>query len=267
MDKHFIKVENLAVDYQTRQGTLRALDNINFSVAEGEFLTLVGPSGCGKSTLLRVLAGFVPISAGSVMVKSEPIVGPHYSRGVVFQQANLYPWFTAQGNVEFGLKARKIAQQEREQMAESMLKLVGLWDFRDAFPYELSGGMQQRVSIARSLANHPEILLMDEPFSALDEFTRTQLQEEIKAIWQKQNQTIVFVTHNVDEALYLSSTIIVMASKPGRITEIVKPTFNQHESALTAREVRSLPEFLDKRNHLINLIEDAHVAAFGNERQ
>lgn len=257
--QHLLEANNIALDYQTAAGPLRALEGIDFTVEEGEFVTLVGPSGCGKSTLLRIIAGFIFPTEGQMLVKNEVVREPHFSRGVVFQQANLYPWLTAQGNVEFGLRARGIARSEREETSKEMLELVGLYDFRDRYPYELSGGMQQRISIARSLANHPAILLMDEPFSALDEFTRRQLQEELLSIWRKSKQTIVFITHNVGEAIYLSTTVFVMAAGPGRIIEQIKPPFSTMDADKPASEVRRETEFIQLQQQIIAHIEDAQI--------
>ena len=255
-----LQARQLALDYQTASGTLRALEGINLSVEEGEFVTLVGPSGCGKSTLLRIMAGFIFPTEGDMLVQGQPVTGPHHSRGVVFQQANLYPWLTARGNVEFGLKARGIRKAEREATSRAMLELVGLWESRDRYPYELSGGMQQRISIARSLANRPEILLMDEPFSALDEFTRRQLQDELKKIWETSKQTIVFITHNVAEAIYLSTTVLVMAAGPGRIIECIHPPFSTRDANKSASEVQQDIEFIQLQNRIIHHIENAQTA-------
>ena len=256
---HLLEARNLALDYPTAAGPLRALEGISFSVKEGEFTTLVGPSGCGKSTLLRIIAGFIHPTEGEMLVQGEPITGPHHTRGVVFQQANLYPWLSARSNVEFGLKARDVPKAEREATSKAMLELVGLWEVRDRFPYELSGGMQQRISIARSLANRPAILLMDEPFSALDEFTRRQLQDELKAIWRKSKQTVVFITHNVAEAIYLSTTVLVMASGPGRIVERVTPPFSTRDALKSAREVQPELEFIQLQNRIVGHIESTQL--------
>jgi len=260
---HLLEAHSLTLDYQTAAGPLRALEGIDFSVEEGEFVTLVGPSGCGKSTLLRIIAGFIFPTEGEMLVRGERVTRPHHSRGVVFQQANLYPWLSARGNVEFGLKARGIPRGEREATSKEMLELVGLWDARNRFPYELSGGMQQRISIARSLANRPAILLMDEPFSALDEFTRRQLQDELKTIWQKSKQTVVFITHNVAEALYLSTTVLVMASEPGRIVERITPPFSLRNATRSARDAQQEAEFVRLQNHIFRHIEDAQRCALG----
>lgn len=250
-----LEARDIGLVYQTATGPLRALEDINFSVGEGEFVTLVGPSGCGKSTLLRIVAGFISPTEGEMLVAGDRIRKPHHSRGVVFQQANLYPWLSARGNVEFGLKARGVPKLERQATSKEMLELVGLWDARDRYPYELSGGMQQRISIARALANRPAILLMDEPFSALDEFTRRQLQNELKTIWQKSKQTIVFITHNVAEAIYLSTTVLVMASKPGRIVERISSFFSTQNAAMSASEVQQEEEFIRLQNRIFRHIE------------
>lgn len=256
---HLLKARDIGLVYPTATGPLRALEGINFSVEQGEFITLVGPSGCGKSTLLRIIAGFIFPTEGEMLVEGERIMKPHHSRGVVFQQANLYPWLNARDNVEFGLKARGVPKAERQATSKAMLNLVSLWDSRDRFPYELSGGMQQRISIARALANRPAILLMDEPFSALDEFTRRQLQNQLKMIWQKSKQTVVFITHNVAEAIYLSTTVLVMASEPGRIVDRISSPFSTQNSAMPASEVQQETEFIRLQNRIIQHIEGAQT--------
>lgn len=254
-----LTAQGLALDYPTSTGVLRALEGVDVRVDEGAFVTLVGPSGCGKSTLLRIMAGFVFPSQGTMTVRGEPIRGPHYSRGVVFQHANLYPWLNAQGNVEFGLRARGVPKAERQERARAMLELVGLEDARTRFPYELSGGMQQRVAIARVLANRPDILLMDEPFSALDEFTRRQLQTELKKIWQRSGQTVVFITHDVSEALYLSTSVFVIAPHSGRILERIEPPFATRDADKPASEVYRQTDFITMQQRILEHIEGAQV--------
>ena len=200
----------------TRQDTL-ALSDINLSIRAGEFVCLLGPSGCGKSTLLNVIAGFEQPTAGEMLVAGKAVKGPGRDRIVVFQEAALFPWLNVRSNVEFGLKLAGVPRGERRKRAQQYLALVGLEAFERAFVHELSGGMKQRVQLARSLAVEPEILLMDEPFAALDARTRDILQEELQVIWQRTGKTIVFVTHNVREAVLLADRVIVMSPSPGRI--------------------------------------------------
>lgn len=209
--------------YEAASGSVKALDNINFEIPEGKFVGVVGPSGCGKSSLLLMLAGLLRPSQGRIMVRGSDLLGPRPTDvGVVFQEASLLPWKTAIENVEFPLKLRGVAQGERRDRAEELLALVGLSDFRDRLPHELSGGMKQRVSIARGFSQDPKILLMDEPFAALDEQTRLTLGDELLRIWTKRKKTVIFVTHSLTEAVYLCDEVVVMSHRPGRIIDRVE---------------------------------------------
>ena len=212
-----LEVRGVSKRFDTSRHDTLALSDINLSVRPGEFVCLLGPSGCGKSTLLNVIAGFEMPTAGEMLVGGKAIKGPGRDRVVVFQEAALFPWLNVRSNVEFGLKLAGVGRQERRERAEQYLKLVGLEKFGRAYIHELSGGMKQRVQLARSLAVDPEILLMDEPFAALDAQTRDSLQEELQLIWQRTGKTIVFVTHNVREAVLLADRVIVMSPSPGRI--------------------------------------------------
>jgi NitT/TauT family transport system ATP-binding protein len=205
--------------YGSERGNTTALGNVSVTIRPGEFVCVLGPSGCGKTTLLNILAGFVAPSRGAVRIAGEPIAGPSSERGVVFQDYSLFPWLTAQANVEFGLRMAGRPPRERRLAAQALLELVGLPDAGTKYPFELSGGMKQRVAIARALATRPALLLMDEPFAALDAMTRSALQVRLIEIQQQQAQTILFVTHNIAEALVLGSRLIVMSSNPGRIVE------------------------------------------------
>ncbi len=198
-----------------------ALDNVDLEIREGEFLCIVGPSGCGKSTFLQMVAGLEPVSEGELMIDGKPVVGPGADRGVVFQGYALFPWRTVLGNIEFGLEVKGVPARERREIALRSARTVGLTGFEDSYPSELSGGMKQRVGIARALANDPPILLMDEPFAALDAQTREMLQEEVLSIWRETKRTVLFVTHSVQEAVFLGSRIAVMTARPGRIKAII----------------------------------------------
>ena len=200
-----------------RSQQVLALNDVSVDIRKGEFVCLLGPSGCGKSTLLNIIAGFDKPTAGEMFAAGRPVTGPGNDRIVVFQEAALFPWLNVRSNVEFGLKLAGVPRAERRERAERYLKLVGLEKFHRAFVHELSGGMKQRVQLARSLAVDPEILLMDEPFAALDAQTRDVLQEELQVIWQRTGKTVVFVTHNVREAVLLADRVIVMSPSPGRI--------------------------------------------------
>jgi NitT/TauT family transport system ATP-binding protein len=212
-----IKADGICKVYDT--GML-ALDRVDVQMTEGSFTSLLGPSGCGKSTLLNMVAGFVRPTAGEVLVDNRPVEGPGSDRGMVFQEYALFPWRTAAGNVTFGPMIQRKSRSEQHALAERYLKMVGLSEHGGKYPSELSGGMKQRVAIARALANGASVLLMDEPFGALDAQTRETLQEELLGIWQHEKKTIVFVTHSVSEALFLSDRIALMATRPGRVRKI-----------------------------------------------
>lgn len=198
-----------------------ALRNVSFDVKDGEFICILGPSGCGKTTLLRIIAGLEVLTSGEITLNEEPITGPDPKRGMVFQQYSLFPWRTILDNITFGLEMQGIKKAEARKQVEKYINLVGLEQFKNSYPYELSGGMQQRAAIARALANEPEVLLMDEPFGALDAQTRNTLQDELLKIWEKRHVTVLFVTHSVDEAVFLSDRIVIMTSRPGKVREIV----------------------------------------------
>lgn len=208
--------------FPTRHGELNALKDISFDVREGEFVCLVGPSGCGKSTLLNLIAGLDRQDSGSILLDGRPVNGPGPDRVVVFQEGALFPWMTVAQNIDYGLKVKKIADEERRALTERYLKMVHLDKFAHSFIHELSGGMRQRVAIARGLALEPRILLMDEPFNALDTQTRDLLVEELRAIWSKIGNTVLFITHNVREAVYLADRIVLLSFRPGRVREIFK---------------------------------------------
>jgi NitT/TauT family transport system ATP-binding protein len=213
-----IEVKNVTFEYQVEKGRVLAIKDINFSVRHSEFLCLLGPSGCGKTTILNILAGLLQPTAGEIRIGSTPLNGSGQNRGVVFQDfAQLFPWRTARYNVEFGLEMRKVDKMTRARTAIEFLRLVGLEKFADVYPHQLSGGMQQRVAIARSLAYNPQVLLMDEPFAALDAMTRDDMQQLLTDVWQKTKKTIVYITHNVSEAVFLGDKVIVLNAHPGTV--------------------------------------------------
>ncbi|MEA3079139.1 MAG: NitT/TauT family transport system ATP-binding protein [Sphingomonadales bacterium] len=235
-----------------------ALEDITLDVLPGEFLALVGPSGCGKSTLLDLLGGLTAPTSGRILLDGRPIEGPARDRGIVFQQYALFPWRTAAQNVEFGLDIAGLKARQRREIARHYLDLVGLTAFADRYPHELSGGMKQRVAIARSLAYDPEVLLMDEPFAALDAQTRETLQGELLRIWRATGKTIIFITHGIDEAVVLGQRVAVMTSRPGRIKHVVEiPEALRNES----EDVRSLPEFGPVRHEVWSLLRDEVLKA------
>ena len=248
-----ITFDNVGKVFRARGAAVTALDGITFDVPAGEFLALVGPSGCGKSTLLDLLGGLATPTSGRILVDGNPVTGPGLDRGVVFQQYALLPWRTALGNVEFGLEAKGLPRRHRAARAREFLHLVGLRGFADRYPHELSGGMKQRVAIARSLAFDPDILLMDEPFAALDAQTRDGLQDELLRIWQQTGKTIVFITHGIEEAVYLGQRVAVMTSRPGRIKQIVDVPITDR---VATEDLRSDPEFVRYRHQIWNLLRD-----------
>ena len=228
---------------------VRALDGVDLAVAPGELISLVGPSGCGKSTLLRLVAGLDTPTNGELSVDGEPIAGPSADRGLVFQDPNLFPWLTVRRNIESGLVARGVLRQRRHEV-DQFMRLVGLEAFAGAYPHQLSGGMAQRVALARALVNHPRVLLLDEPLGALDAFTRMRMQDEVLRLWQARGTTMLLVTHDVDEAIYMSDRIILMTPRPGRIERIL-------DVPLARPRQRNEPEFLALRARILEMLHFA----------
>ncbi|MEV0165742.1 ABC transporter ATP-binding protein [Nonomuraea fuscirosea] len=241
-----ISFRDVVKTYPMKDGTFTALDHVSLDIADREFVTVVGPSGCGKSTLMSMAAGLVEASAGETLVDGKPVTGPGPDRGVIFQQYALFPWLTVRKNVEFGLKLMELPAEERRRRAERAIELVGLSDFADALPKTLSGGMKQRCAIARAYAVNPQVLLMDEPFGALDALTRVQLQDQLLDTWSQDQRTVMFITHDVDEAVYLASRVIVMAARPGRIQRIIDVDLPYPRT----EEMRLSPEFGRIRNEV-----------------
>jgi ABC-type nitrate/sulfonate/bicarbonate transport system ATPase subunit len=226
-----------------------ALDAVSLSMGAGELTSLVGPSGCGKSTLLRLIAGLDAPDAGELAVGSESIIGPNAERGLVFQDPNLFPWLTVRRNIEAGLVARHVLHEKRHEVDEFM-RLVGLESFAGAYPHHLSGGMAQRVALARALINHPKVLLLDEPLGALDAFTRMRMQDEVLRLWQARRTTMLLVTHDIDEAIYMSDRIVIMTQRPGRIERIIPVNLSRPRD-------RSSAEFLQLRGEILELLHFA----------
>ncbi|MGH7089503.1 MAG: ABC transporter ATP-binding protein [Stellaceae bacterium] len=240
-----------------RRRAVLALDNVSLAVKDCEFLALLGPSGCGKSTLLYLLGGFLPVESGSILVSDRPVAGPGPDRGVVFQNFALFPWKTVRQNILYGMEKLGVPKADRERRARELVELVHLTGFEDSFPSQLSGGMKQRVAIARTLAVDPRILLMDEPFGALDAQTRGLMHEELLAIMQRSPKTVVFVTHDVREAVYLADRVAVMTARPGRIKEIV-PITRQNG---TGPDIMNTPAFAQTVDHLWRLVRDEAILA------
>jgi NitT/TauT family transport system ATP-binding protein len=239
-----VALDGISLSYKTTSGErLLALDNIDLKVNAGEFLCIVGPSGCGKSTLLHLIAGLNPQTAGKVLIDGKPVSGPGTDRILIFQELGLFPWLTVGGNIEFGMKMKNVPKAEREEKTQYYLRLVHLSKFRDSYIHQLSGGMRQRVALARALATEPDVLLMDEPFAALDAQTRDLLHDELERIWAETGRTIIFVTHNVREAVRLGDRVALLTFRPGRVkqefpVDLPRPRhMEQADVARTAREV------------------------------
>ena len=252
-----LSVNNLTKRFDTPRGSITALDNVSFQVHKREFLSVIGPSGCGKSTLVRILAGLETPSSGEIRVYDKPVSGAGPDRGMVFQGYTLFPWLTVKQNVMFGPKIAGASSSRADAEARQWIELVGLTRFENSYPHQLSGGMKQRVAIARALANQPRVLFMDEPFGALDAQTRCQMQTYLLEIWKNVDITIVFITHDLDESVFLSDRILVLDANPGRVREIVQVPVSRPRSSPQIFE----PDFIATRHHIDTLIhpDQAHV--------
>lgn len=251
-----VKIDNVKKVFNTRNGEMIALNGVSLDIMENEFICVVGPSGCGKSTLLNIIAGLSEATSGKVYCNGHEVVGTGTERGVVFQQYALFPWLTVKKNVEFGIHLKGIKGKEASEIAMKYIKLVDLESFANHYPKELSGGMKQRVAIARAYAVNPSVLLMDEPFGALDAQTRTQLQSELLDTWQKEKKTCFFITHDVDEAIILAQKVIIMSARPGRIKEIVEINIPYPRT----QETKMTSEFLKLKNHIWGQVYQEYLA-------
>lgn len=249
-------IRDLYKSFPGKRGSMLALKDINLTLYRNEFVCVVGASGCGKSTLLNIIAGLEEPTSGQILLEGEPIDGPGANRGMVFQNYTLYPWLTVSQNVEFGMKMQKIPTAERQQRVKYYLEIVGLSRFADALPKSLSGGMKQRVAIARALANEPDILLMDEPFGALDAQTKEVLQEFMLQLWRQTQKTILMVTHDVEEAVFLSQRIYVLSSRPGQLKAEVNLEFDRDRNL----SIKGTEFFQRKRQEVLHLIRDEILA-------
>lgn len=245
-----IEISGVTQEFEKKDGKFLALDTVNLNVEQNEFICVVGPSGCGKTTLLNIIAGLCKPTTGTVKVRGELVTGPGKGKGVVFQQYALYPWLTVEKNVEFGMRMKGVPKAERAEIAKKYIDLVGLSKFAKAYPKELSGGMKQRVAIARAYATAPEVLLMDEPFGALDAQTRAQLQENLLKTWEQERKTCFFITHDVEEAVLLATKIIIMSAGPGHITEIVPVTLPYPRT----QQTKLTSEFNELKNQIWNKV-------------
>jgi taurine transport system ATP-binding protein len=260
-----LKVDNASVFFSARNGqAVQALDRVSLDIPNGGFVVALGTSGCGKSTLLNAMAGFLPLSDGSITLDGAPVTQPGADRGVVFQKDTLLPWKSVLDNVALGLKFAGVSRAERNERAHELLRLVGLQDFAKSSPFELSGGMRQRVGLARALAPDPKILLMDEPFGALDSMTREQMQELLVSVWARTGKQIFFITHSIEEALFLGTQVIVMSPRPGRIVARFDVDFVRRFAAdRDARAIKTLPAFAELREEIraiVHQTEDQELA-------
>ena len=254
-----IVVEGVSHTYRPPRGrTVLALDDVSLTVGAREFVALLGPSGCGKSTLLYLIGGFLPNESGTILVDGKPVCAPGPDRGIVFQHFALFPWKTVRANILYGLERQRLPRPERERRAQAFIDLVGLKGFEDSYPSQLSGGMRQRTAIARTLAFNPGILLMDEPFGALDAQTRALMQSELLGILRRDPKTVIFVTHDVQEAVYLADRVAVMSARPGRIKAIVDTKFDKQ-----APDILKAKAFVDKVDELWNLVRIEAIKAQG----
>ncbi len=257
-----IVVEGVNHLYRPPRGrAVLALDQVSLTVANREFVALLGPSGCGKSTLLYLIGGFLPVETGAIRIDGNPVAGPGPDRGIVFQHFALFPWKTVRGNILYGLERAGMPKAEREKRAMDFIELVGLRGFEDSYPSQLSGGMKQRTAIARTLAFDPKILLMDEPFGALDAQTRALMQAELLRIWQRTPKTVLFVTHDVQEAVYLADRVAVMSARPGRIKTIVDTRFDKNDPDIFKNKF-----FVEKVDEIWNLVKEEAIKAQGGGR-
>ena len=246
-----VYVRDLQKIYPSAKGDVQAMKDVNINVMENEFVSIVGPSGCGKSTLLRMIGGLDTATSGKIVIQDRDIIGSGADRGMVFQSYTLFPWMTVGDNIKFGLKLRKMPADQQEEILNKYLKIIKLEKFRDSYPRELSGGMKQRVAIARALANSPEVLLMDEPFSALDPQTKADMQLLMRQIWQEEKPTVIFVTHDIEEAVFLSSKIYVLTQRPGTVKAEV-PVLLPYNRDLSLKDT---DEFIELRRKVNQLIE------------
>jgi NitT/TauT family transport system ATP-binding protein len=256
-----LQIKDVSKVFGSESDQVVALQRTTIDIVEGEFVTILGPSGCGKSTLLKIIAGLEQPSSGTILLDNKRIIGPGSDRGMVFQGYTLFPWLTVQDNIEFGLELKGLSTAEKADISGHYLELIGLSGFAKAYPKNLSGGMKQRVAIARALANDPEVLLMDEPFGALDAQTRTIMQELLLKIWEETKKTIIFVTHDVEEAIFIGDKIYVMTARPGRIkAEIEVPLVRPR-----GYEVKTEGVFLEIKRRLLSLIREESMKAAGVE--
>jgi NitT/TauT family transport system ATP-binding protein len=262
-----IEIDNVTLEYDTPAGKVTGVQDVSFGIQASEFVCIVGPSGCGKSTLLNVIAGFLSPAAGEIRIDGKAVKGHGMDRGVVFQDfAQLFPWRTALGNVSFGLEMKGIANPEREKIAREQLRLVKLEKFVNSYPHHLSGGMQQRVAIARALAYDPSVLLMDEPFAALDAMTRDDMQRLLADVWRETRKTVIYVTHNVSEAVYLADRVVVMSAHPGTVQAVINIELPRPRDPLSVEFVECQKRLMRHLGHNVSAEETDKPATNGQAK-
>ncbi|MEM7488642.1 MAG: ABC transporter ATP-binding protein [Pseudomonadota bacterium] len=259
-----LTIENLSMRFDLPNGGhVQALKDVSLDLAPGELMSVLGPSGCGKTTLLNIVAGFLAPTEGRVVMNGHDVKGPDAERGMVFQQGALFEWMSVRDNVEFGLRMKGMAQAERRGTSDHLLEVTGLRDFKDKAIYELSGGMQQRVALARCLANDPDVILMDEPLGALDALTREKMQGLVLKLWKETGKTVILITHSVEEALLLGERLLVMAPRPGRIHREYRLPFADAGVEADLREVKKMPEFGERREEILSMIWEMEEEIMG----
>ena len=259
-----LRIDNISMRFDLPNGGhVQALKNVSLTLKEGEIMSVLGPSGCGKTTLLNIVAGFLAPTEGKVILGDHRVKGPAPERGMVFQKGALFEWMSVRANVDFGPRMKGMAKQERDRIANHLLDVVGLSEFKEKAVYELSGGMQQRVALARCLANEPDVILMDEPLGALDALTREKMQGLVLKLWKETGKTIILITHSVEEALLLGERLVVMAPRPGRIHREYRLPFADLGVGQDLREVKKHPEFNEKREEILGMIWEMEEEIMG----
>lgn len=252
---NIIRLDNVFFEYKTKNNSIPALENINLKIKEGEFLCILGPSGCGKSTLLNIIAGYIKPDAGKCYMMDKVINGPDSSRGVVFQNPTLYPWMSVKDNIEFGPRMRGLNKSQIDKISKHFIKQVNLPDFENSSTFELSGGMKQRVALARVLANYPNVILMDEPFSALDALTRGSMQNLVRNIWTENKNTFLLITHDIDEALSLGTRVIVMSKRPGRLLKEININFTYDIISDKNNHIQYSDSYIKIKDEILDIIQ------------
>ncbi|MXQ07138.1 ATP-binding cassette domain-containing protein [Alphaproteobacteria bacterium GH1-50] len=259
-----LQIENISMRFDLPNGThVQALKNVSMTLKEGEIMSVLGPSGCGKTTLLNIVAGFLAPTEGRIVLGGKPIKGPAPERGMVFQKGALFEWMNVRENVDFGPRMKGMPKKQRDEISDHLLEVVGLRDFKEKAVYELSGGMQQRVALARCLANEPDVILMDEPLGALDALTREKMQGLVLKLWKETGKTIILITHSVEEALLLGERLVVMAPRPGRIHKEYNLPFAEMGVGQDLREVKKHPDFGIKREEILGMIWEMEEEIMG----